>query len=163
MELLVMMAIILLLSVFIMLSADPADTAKKNRDNRRLIDLQMLEQAIETYYQDNSLTYPDNGAKTTIRKSNVLPSGAGPLELKNGNGWIVQDFGDRLEKLPLDPTNMACNIYRYRVSGDGKYYKLDTVLEYFPSKMTADGGTDESHYEVGNDPISAPIDMGVCP
>ena len=82
----------------------------------------------------------------------------------NGNGWIDADFGDRLEKLPVDPVNTSCNLYRYRVSSDGLRFKLDTILEFYTSKMTSaeDGGQDDTRFEVGNTTVTNPIDMGSC-
>lgn len=165
-ELLTVILIVGIVATLVLISVNPTQVTKKNNDNQRITDLQILSQAVESYYQDNNLTYPDAGAKATTRKSNLLPSGSsGPLQFSNGQGWIAQDFGDRLEKLPTDPLNVACNIYRYRVSADGKYYKLDTILEYLTAKManSSDGGTDSTHYEVGNDPITDPINMGACP
>ena len=165
-ELLVIVGILITITGFILILFDPVESAKRNRDTRRIIDLQILSQAIEDYHQDNSLTYPDLGAKTIVRKSNVLPSGnTGPVQNVVGNGWIDSNFGDRLEKLPVDPINTACNLYRYAVSSDGLRYKLDTILEFYTSKManTEDGGQDDTRYEVGNTTTSNPINMGSCP
>lgn len=163
-ELLVIIAIIITLTGFVLLAVDPVEYAMKNRDARRIADLSALSQAIVTYYQDNNQTYPDAGAKTTTRPSNVLPSGnGGPLQSSGGNGWIDADFGGRIDILFTDPLNTGCNIYRYRVSSDGLRYKLDTILEYYTAKMTSDGGQDSGHYEVGEATAANPIDMGSCP
>ncbi len=165
-ELLIIIGIITILTGFILVLFNPVESAKRNRDTRRIIDLQILSQAVEDYYQDNSLTYPDLGAKTIVRKSNVLPSlNSGPVMLKDGNGWIDESFGDRLEKLPVDPVNTNCNLYRYAVSTDGLRFKLDTILEFYTSKMTntEDGGQDDNRYEVGNTTVANPINMGSCP
>lgn len=165
-ELLVIISIIGIIATIVLIAVNPAEATRRNNDNARLTDLQILSQAIESYYQDNNLTYPDPGATTATRTSNSLPTGnSGPLQLINGNGWIDQDFGDRLEKLPVDPLNSGCHLYRYRVSADGKYYKLDTILEFYTTKMdnSVDGGTDSARYEVGNDPVDTPISMGNCP
>ena len=165
-ELLVIILILLLTTGFILILMDPVEAAKRNRDSRRLLDLQVLSQVVESYQLDNNQTYPDSGATSTTRKSNVLPTGnSGPVELKNGQGWIDADFGDRLAKLFIDPLNTGCNLYRYRVSSDGRFYKIDTILEYYTDKMAnnVDGGQDSTRYEVGNATAANPISMGNCP
>lgn len=162
-ELLVMITILVLTTGFILILIDPVESAKRNRDTRRLLDFQLLSQAIEDYYEDNSLTYPDPGAKTTVRKSNLLPMGnSGPVAFKDGNGWLDADFSDRLEKLPVDPLNTGCNVYRYAVSSDGLRFKVDTIMEHYTEKMTEDGGQDSTRYESGNATSGNPINMGSC-
>jgi prepilin-type N-terminal cleavage/methylation domain-containing protein len=163
-ELLIVVAILMLTSGFILVQVNPGEAAKRNRDGKRLIDLSLLSQAIEDFAQDNALSYPDQGARVAVRRSNALPSGnSGPVMLKNGQGWIDADFGDRMEKLPTDSLNTNCNVYRYGISSNGLYYKLDTVLEYYTSKMASDGGEDNSHYEVGNTTAVGQVVLGSCP
>lgn len=84
------------------------------RDDKRKIDLAILQNALEKYYKDFS-KYPVSEIVTkTYDKDNVLK--------KNlvDNGY--------LDNLPLDPTNPTY-YYGYKTDSEGKSYELTAVLE----------------------------------
>jgi hypothetical protein len=114
------------------------------RDDRRLSDINILDQAINEYLLDNG-DYPD--VVGTLRDSTSLPSGNTSLD-NSSDGWIDADLSKYTAKLPVDPLNDATYHYSYYHNITG--YELNAVLEYYTEYAQEDGGDDPDIYEMGN-------------
>lgn len=161
-ELLVVALLVSILVTLISITINSEDSKRKSRDTARLANLFSLSQAIESNYIDRNNVLPDVGAKSTTRKSNLLPSGSsGPLTNNEANGWLKENLFGYLEKLPVDPLNTGDYTYRYRVDCSGLRYKLDARFEFYKDLMlnSKDQGSDNNHYEIGTYDSSHPINM----
>jgi type II secretory pathway pseudopilin PulG len=128
---------------FIYYSTNILNSPSRARDQVRLKDITLLEQAINEYSLDNSI-YP--GDVDTTYVSNLLPiSQAGPL-IDTVSGWIEADFSPYMNVLYVDPTNTNLNVYTYRHNGSS--YEVNAVLEELDNGAT-DGGNMVNIYEVG--------------
>ena len=139
-ELLVVVAIIAILSVFVILTINPAELLKQGRDSQRVSDIATINSALNLYQVDQvtgslgtaSTTYisiPDNTATSTAGDQcqglslPALPSGwtyhcAASSTYRNtdGTGWIPVNFtsisyGSPLGSLPTDPINSSSTAY----------------------------------------------------
>ncbi len=137
-------AIILLITFLV---TNSAENISKSRDDRRLGDIVLLDQAINSYLLDKN-SYPDD--LNVLRTSISLPSGqSGPLE-NVSTGWIkATGLGSYMSRLPTDPLNNSTYLYSYKHTTNA--YELDARLEFYTDKSQGDSGNDESLYETGND------------
>ena len=110
-------------------SAAWKSVSQKSNDSKRKSDLREISAALELYYSDHGL-YPK--VKNMDSCLQLLIAGK-YLEDKT--------FND-----PLSPNQE----YRYGVSADGLYYRMDTRLELKDDTSPKnDGGIDPALYEVG--------------
>ncbi len=115
-ELVIVIAIISVLSIFVLSTLDPISQFQKANDGRRKSDLSQVQKALETYYQDNG-RYPDNPA-------------AGDYRIKDLSGNAVdwgQDWSPYMIPLPKDP-NSSKN-YVYYAGSDGQSYYIYASLD----------------------------------
>lgn len=152
-ELLVVIAIIIILALVALIVINPLELQKRGRDAVRVSDLSNLNQSIQSAVSDATssaaatlcvnLTAPCQGAST---------DNGGNSRANNGTGWIKVNLTGQTIKvptLPNDPTNTTAFHYTYR--SDGADWELNTVLEssQYASKMSQDGGNNNSAYEIG--------------
>jgi type II secretory pathway pseudopilin PulG len=143
-ELMLTVFIILILFLVLIIYVSPSDQRKRARDLKRLSDLLYLEDAILQYREINGIL-PDNDL--TLRISTELPTGnSGPLQ-SSTSGWLLGDFSDVADILPIDPIND--DEYFYSYYRDGPDYELNLSLELL-DKGESDGGNDSSVYESGS-------------
>lgn len=108
-ELIVVIAILGILAALI--SGNFISSLKKGRDARRKADLQQIQKALESYYEDN-LTYP-----------NTLP--ASGTSLTHPDSEVNKTY---MLKIPSDPMENSGYKYEYATE-DGKNYKLYSCIE----------------------------------
>ena len=158
-ELLVVIAIIAILAAVVVLIINPLELTRRGRDAARLTDLSNLQQAINVTVQEattSSQYIACNGASGTCsEKSNVgtrATDGTGCVKINLGAQTSVS-----VPTLPIDPSNS--NDLHYTYCGNGEDWEIRTVLESTQQspKMSTDGGTDNSHYQVGSQ-----LDMSGC-
>ncbi len=149
-ELLVVVAIIAILSVFVIITINPAELLKQGRDSQRVSDIATINSALNLYQVDNtsgslgvaSTTYisiPDPTATSTAGTQcqglglPSLPSGwtyhcpaSSTYRNTDGTGWIPVNFssisyGSPLGSLPVDPTNTSSSGYYYTYTPGGSW------------------------------------------
>lgn len=137
-------AIILLITFLI---TNSVENVAKARDNKRLGDIALLDQAINSYLLDKN-SYPDD--VNVLRTSISLPQGqSGPLENVSA-GWIkATGLESYMPRLPTDPLNNSTYYYSYKHTASA--YELDARLEFYTDKSQGDSGNDDTVYETGND------------
>jgi len=150
-ELAIVIAVIGVLYAVTLWAIQPDLIKKRGRDAVRITDLGSLESAIENYVADKGFPPDVIGA---LRVSDIPASPSASPALANGNGWIFQNLGGYVEKLPVDPLNNGASIYRYKRVG--KYYELDASLENNSPQMLntgkdGDGGNSSTRFEKGTD------------
>lgn len=151
-ELLIVIAIIAILAAVVVLIVNPIELTRRGRDAARLTDLANLQQAINVAVQESS-TSGSNIACAGAAAGCVDRSNAG-TRLTNGTGWVRVNLGVQssvtVPTLPIDPSNNAANHYTYCGSGDN--WEIFTALESAQQipRMSSDGGTSDSYYEVGS-------------
>ena len=145
-ELAIVIAIAIVLLVTFLVT-NSIDNVSKARDNKRLGDLILLDQSINSYLLDKN-SYPDD--VSVLRTSISLPAGQiGPLE-NVLTGWIkATELGSYMARLPTDPLNNATYYYSYKHTVTG--YELNVRLEFYTDKSQGDSGNDDALYETGND------------
>lgn|SRR3989344_187327 len=110
-ELLIVIAIIGILAVLGF--SNYLNALKSGKDARRKADLQTIQKALETYYQDNqNFPLPD---------SNKIPTDAGSGSFCHQDGCDVETY---LEKLPKDPSGGD-----YIYVSDQSSYQLYSCIE----------------------------------
>ena len=173
-ELLTTIGIIAVLATIAVLVLNPAELLKQGRDERRVTDLEIINQAIALTLSEGSgffrgdpntiyISLPDSNTNCSSYNG-VIPSLASPWvyacvsasNLKNvdGSGWIPVDFtnlkvSSPLSNLPVDPVNQVMS------SGELYYYiyisgwELDANLE--SKKFEFGGRDDEESTDGGNE------------
>ena len=145
-ELVLVFGIAMILSVGVVMFANPVEYRAKTRDGRRLTDVSTLDRIINEYFVDTG-SYPDSS--DVLRLSTSLPFGqVGPVE-NIISGWITVDLSPYNSKLPVDPLNDATYFYSYQHTEDT--YEINASLEHQVEYMQEDGGNDNGIYEIGND------------
>jgi len=129
--------------------------SERSRDALRLTDMSNLYQAIQTTIHSKEdqekLFYILCSQVQTPCEGNSYPLSSETRKI-DGNGWLKITFDKksliRYSILPLDPLNTAEHNYKY--SSDGKSFTLETKFESenFIERMTDDGGTDPTKYEL---------------
>ena len=154
-ELLIVIAIIAILAIIIVIAINPARILEKSRDSQRFSDMTSLATSVNLYLADSHdfsgmagpySTFPIVGSENAMKKN-------------DGTGWItglnftLVSSGAPIAALPLDPTNNATYNCRFGVSVASKTYEIDCVFESVDNtpKHAADGGNNNSRYEVGTD------------
>lgn len=145
-EMVVVVSMISLLSGLLVILINPVEMRRKARDVVRLVDLNNLLQAIESYNTDNGL--PPDRDDTPRRSDQPVVAGFAP-QLADGRGWLGVDLSGTLAKLPTDPLNVWPYVYRYKRVV--RRFEIDAVMEGYPDLMRGDGGNDDGRYELGTD------------
>lgn len=154
-ELLIVIAIIAILAVIIVIAINPAQILAKSRDSQRFSDMTSLATAVNLYLADGQ-ALPATSSVTT-RDAGCLAD-LNACKKNIGTGWIPINFtlvssGAPIAALPIDPTNDATYYYRFGWNSGTKTYEADCVFESSANtgKESADGGNNNSRYEVGTD------------
>lgn len=171
-ELLIVIAILAVLATTVVLVLNPAELLAQARDSQRFSDLAAVQSAVSLYIASETSPTVGNGAIwCTVSGNNWNASTACATittsTAVNGTGWVNVDLtqidgGSPLGKLPIDPNNgsSACGggtkpcFYGFRGDNTNKTFKIETVLEsvkYKTDKMTNDGGSSATVYEIGSD------------
>ncbi len=178
-ELLIVVSIIAILSVFVILTLNPAEILKQARDSQRTSDMSTLKSAISLYLQDVSspsigsvgacygsapLT-PNSagcGGRMAASDTAVTTTTAAAAASTTGGGWIPINFasivaGSPVGSEPVDPVNNATYFYSYATAGSPTFhFEIDAKMEstkYSASGTSdvesTDGGNNNAVYEVG--------------
>lgn len=147
-ELLIVIAIIAIISAFLIFILNPAETLRKGRDSQRISDLSTINRAIALYITtsfnpdldgNNSRgdcgthvfvgrgNSPDITATSTAEKILSQPDGDSTTSTVDGTGWIPVNFasisgGSPISRLPLDPS--------YRVADPANITDNDLLYLY---------------------------------
>lgn len=105
-EILVTISILGILMGLVVMVLNPASFRSKARDGRRQSDLQVIQNAVEMYYSQNS-SYPSGAAATSLNTS-----------LGSGTAWSVGGV-TYLSRTPADPQAPPHLQYCYTTSGGG--------------------------------------------
>jgi len=149
-ELLVVIAIIAILAAVVVLIINPLELTRRSRDASRLSDLNNLQKAINIVVQDSS-----TGGSilcTGVSSPCTGRSDTGTRAL-DGSGWVKTNFTGQstisIPTLPVDPSNNSTLHYTYY--SDSTDYEINAVLESAQqiSKMTTDGGNNNTAFETG--------------
>jgi type II secretion system protein G len=116
-ELIVVIGILAILSVFLLLAVNPLEQYQKAQDARRKSDLSQIQKALEAYYQDKG-RYPANSTDGNyyIQTTDVIT----PIK-QWGESWSPY-----MTTLPKDNGTRR---YIYSASPDGQSYWLYTSLQ----------------------------------
>jgi len=143
-ELLVVIAIIAVLAGAVLLAINPLSMLQKARDAKRLSDLETVSKAIALAMTDGEVTLVIAGPVTSVEGTQAV----------DGTGWVrftpkTTGLARWIPSLPIDPTNVAPNVYTFQSTVDG--FEIHAVLEHLDNvgKMQTDGGTAVGSYEVG--------------
>lgn len=116
-ELVVVIGILAVLSVFVVTTLNPYEQFLKAQDARRKSDLSQIQKALEGYYQDNG-SYPSASPEYKI------------LTNEGGGGGTVKDWGENWNPyMQIIPSDRNDRQYIYNASADGQSYWLYTSLE----------------------------------
>lgn len=151
-ELLVVIAIVGILAGVVLVAINPASLLAKARDSQRLQDMDTLNKAIGLALADNEITLGATGTCATCT------SLTGTQAVDGTNGYVKftvptgkTGLSKYLPTLPVDPTNTAPYVYTFGSTATG--FELNAALESTDnsSKMSTDGGTDGTLFEIGTD------------
>jgi prepilin-type N-terminal cleavage/methylation domain-containing protein len=172
-ELLIVIGIVVILSVAVVLTLNPAQLLRQARDATRISDLNTLKSALALYLADVSTidlgTWTNCYAHTssTITCTNRFTGGTATMKSStavDGAGWLPVKFTDissgaPLSALPLDPVNNSTYYYAYRATSTAQTYEINADMESLKygrggsgDVETNDGGSDANIYELGTDP-----------
>ena len=132
-ELLVVIAIIGILAAFAMVSLGGARA--KARDSRRLADLNTFRTALEMYFSDHN-QYP------------VWTSGCIEDTSATGSPFLLDFVPNYMRQIPKDPLYLKGHCYYYKTTANGSDYHTLALLERNIQASQADGGENDSYYEV---------------
>ncbi len=176
-ELLVVVSIIAILSVFVILTLNPAQMLKQARDSQRISDMTTIKSAMALYLADVAspaigtanlcyasalLTPNTSGCGGRMVAATVTTTTAANAASTTGNGWIPVNFatisaGSPLGSEPLDPVNNATYFYSYATNGSPSFqFEIDAHMESTKYAQggtsdveSTDGGSSSTVYEVG--------------
>ena len=153
-ELLVVVSIIAILSVFVIITLNPAEMLRQGRDSQRISDIDTINHALSLFRVDSpsgslgtaSITYvsiPDPTATSTTLGNQcgglnlpILPTGwtyhcsaSSTYKNADGTGWLPVNFssasfGSPLGSLPVDPENNATISNYYTYNTSGSDWIL---------------------------------------
>ena len=168
-ELLVVIGILAILTAAVVLVLNPAELLRQSRDAQRLSDFDALRSSINLYLSTmptpvmaGGLTvyncmvgtvdkFTGSPTCTTVTSTNITGTGWVPIDFTQMATTSV-GFSAPLAALPTDPVNNATYFYSGAFNGSAMIYEFHAVLEsqkYIP-KMSNDGGSTTTAYEVGN-------------
>ncbi len=145
----VAVAIMSLLVITITAIIDPVEMLKRGRDERRVSDLTIIDNALAGYLVDHE-ALPDlatSAQDPILRRSDQLPAGNLALD-SAASGWIDSDLSSYLPRMPIDPINDST--FHYEYSNNISTYELRALLEYDTVTMENDKGDDATYFELGN-------------
>ena|SRR5579859_5298538 len=119
-ELVVVIGILAVLSVFVLATLNPLQQFKKSRDGERKSDLAQIQRALEQYYQDHG-SYPKSNATYNITDLN-----GNTVAWGGASGWSPY-----MNLVPKDPDSTRTYIY-YASGSIPQSYKLYANLEVGP-------------------------------
>lgn len=156
-EIVVVLAILAIMAIVVLIAINPVERLRRGRDGRRLSDLNHIQKAIDHYIIGNQ-NLPVQGE--FLRNSGLGSTDSGDP----GSNWMRLDLSASLPAISKDPTNYAAIsfaedpvgvqedfYYYYRCDTASDTYELNCYLESKAnaSKLTEDGGDDDSAYEIG--------------
>ncbi len=172
-ELMIVIAILAILSAIVIFALNPSEIFKKNRDSRRMADINTLNKAVVFMTSWNTmgnvslgtstyiyLSLPDSSSTCSSYSLATLPTGysyscvsSTTIGNVDGTGWIPVNFAlaagnNYIAKLPVDPTNDSNYYYSYNPGGS---FELNTFFEsntYISKYGSTDGG-DSNAFELG--------------
>lgn len=148
-ELMIVIAVVSIMSGLLLTVLKPGDFLAKGRDARRTEDMNTLVKALLLAQADGQLTLSSTSSCTDCSSSlgGIGIDGSGYVKFVVPSGKA--GLANFIQVLPLDPTNSGTYVYTY--GSDGNNFEINGVLESpdNASKMTTDGGDDNSFYEVG--------------
>jgi hypothetical protein len=151
---------------------------KKNRDSRRMADLQTLNKALVfmATWNDNVslgdpniiyLSLPDSSSTCTSYSLPTLPTGftyncktETDHKKSNGDGWVPINFtvssdNRYITTLPVDPVNSEIYYYSYNPGGSFELNAFFETTDYLTKYGQLDGG-DSTAFELGTNIQSMP-------
>jgi len=166
-ELLVVIGILAILTAAVVVVLNPAELLRQSRDAQRLSDFDAVRSAISLYLSTANPPAMATEANCMVGTVSAFTYGSGVCTnesstVVSGGGWVPINFNDLaaasiglgspLSALPTDPVNNAAYYYSGAFDNTNKYYELNSILEStkYSGKMSVDGGSTSSRYEVGN-------------
>jgi len=164
-ELLVVIGILAILTAAVVVVLNPAELLRQSRDAQRLSDFDAVRSAISLYLSTANppaMTTAQYCMVGTVSAFGTPTCTTNATTTVTGGGWVPINFNDLatstigigspLSALPTDPVNNAAYYYSGAFIGANLNYELDSVLESskYTGKMSIDGGSTSSRYEVGN-------------
>lgn len=154
-ELIVVIAIVAVLAGVLMLAINPAALLAKSRDSKRLEDMDVLNKAISLALAETEITLTATAATQDSATGTLAVDGTGYVSFTIPAGKT--GLSKYISTLPADPINGAnpggallpdC-VYSY--AADVTNWEMNAVMESADNaaKMTADGGDQDTHYEIG--------------
>ena len=179
-ELMIVIAILAILTAIVIFTLNPSELFKKNRDSRRVTDIQTLYKGItfmETWntngisYGNTSIVFislPDSSSTCSSYTLPTLPTGylyscvsTSNLRNSDSTGWVPIDFtisnnNRYISNLPIDPTNNETYYYSYNPGGSFEINSLLESNEYISKFASNDGGDSSNSYENGTSLLALP-------
>ena len=180
-ELMIVIAILAILSAIVIFTLNPSELFKKNRDSRRIADMQTLYKGITfmeswitsgiNYGNANTIyiSLPDSSATCSSYALPTLPTGyiyncvtSTNLRKTDSTGWIPVDFtvsnnNNYITQLPVDPINSIEYYYSYNPGGSFEVNAFLESNEYISKFGSNDGGDSFNTYETGTSLTSIPL------
>lgn len=165
-ELLIVIGILAILAVTVLLTLNPGEAQKKNRDLKRVKDATTLQAIIDQYLNDgNSLT---GSCLISGTGCNSEMAGGGLAPQACANNWLSINTCAYAQTVPVDPNNGQSRSFVTGASGtvlanaqyltivNGSNYEINVrqEAEGNRSKVTADGGNHVGFFEIGNGPLT---------
>jgi hypothetical protein len=119
----------------------------KARDAKRLQDMDSLVKALKLALDEGEMTLVEGKGDSGMGSQAVDSTGWVKYNIPSGKTGLSK----YIPTLPIDPLNTDPNFYYF--ASNGSNFELNTILEGPDNvtKMSMDGGTDPSRYEVGTD------------
>ena len=179
-ELMIVIAILAILAAIVIFALNPTELFKKNRDSRRMADLQTLNKGISFMTSWNTtgitlgtstfvyLSLPDSSPTCSSYSLATLPTGysyacvtSTTINNVDSTGWVPVNFAvaagnNYLSKLPVDPTNDTNYYYSYNPGGS---FELNAFFEsnsYITKYGSSDGGDSMNALELGTNLFDMP-------
>ena len=179
-ELMIVIAILAILAAIVVFALNPVELFKKNRDSRRITDLNTLNKAIVFMTSWNTsgialgtstyvyLSLPDSSSTCGSYTLATLPTGyqyscvtSTIINNVDGTGWVPVSFAldagnNYISKLPVDPVNNINYYYSYNPGGS---FEINALLEsnsYINDFAVDDGGDSMNVFEQGTNLFDMP-------
>ena len=111
-ELMVVITVILILTVFTVISLGPARA--RSRDTRRINDANIIVSALNQYYTEHARTYPTAEGSDPTEKEKYY------AEEIDSDSSLASKMAEYISSIPEDPTGAEGFRYVYVYRGDGK-------------------------------------------
>lgn len=183
-ELLVVLAIVAILSTVVVMTLNPAELLRQERDSTRLSDAATIDTALNIFNADtitgfmgtSSVLYisvPDTSRTCANLGLPALPTGwtyncVTSTSTKNvdGTGWIPVNFkqissGSPLGSLPVDPTNSTSSNYYSYITGGSWQLAAKLESQKYITQSAANNDYDPGTYIVGSNVNLAPFVGGM--